>query len=84
MDAWSVGVAIAMLVGCRASSPFDATPELTRGEIFDAGEAAVLRSIREAQGGLGGWLQALDADGGGLLFRHGWLVKLLIGLLAVT
>lgn len=58
-------------------SPFAASPAWTRAEFSD--EAATSRTISETLALLGPWLQQLDADGGGFLFRHGWLVKILLG-----
>jgi len=82
MDAWSVGVLLSMIIGGKKVSPFTATPKWSKGEF--APEAAVSRAIKEALADFSPWLQALDAESGGFLFRHGWLVKVLLGLLSLS
>lgn len=81
MDAWSVGVLIAMVVSSSGASPFAVEADWARGEF--SVEAATSRAVGDAFRDFAPWLQRLDADGGGLLFRHGWLVRLVLGLLTV-
>jgi len=67
-----------LLIFLQASvSPFDESPEWNRAEFRP--EAATSRSISETLGAMGPWLERVDSDGDGFLFRHGWMVKLLLG-----
>ena len=79
MDAWAAGVLIAMIAGSRAGSPFEAAADW--GQRLFSTQAAVKARISEREGSLGPFLLELDADGGGFLFRHGWLARVLLGLL---
>lgn len=79
MDAWAVGVLISMIVGSLNESPFASEADFLRGEFSE--EAASRRAIGERKERFGAWLLELDRGGGGFLFRHGWLVQLLIRLL---
>ena len=78
-DSWAVGVLLAMILGGWSSSPFDAEVDWGKGT-FSA-QAAVLRRQSEVQGAFGPFLYRLNQDSGGLLFRHGWLTQLLVGML---
>jgi hypothetical protein len=41
----------------------------------------VARKIKDEFGDFSGFLTQLNADGGGFLFRHGWVADCLVGLL---
>eukprot|EP00316_Scyphosphaera_apsteinii_P023273 CAMPEP_0119313220 /NCGR_PEP_ID=MMETSP1333-20130426/28304_1 /TAXON_ID=418940 /ORGANISM="Scyphosphaera apsteinii, Strain RCC1455" /LENGTH=576 /DNA_ID=CAMNT_0007318007 /DNA_START=157 /DNA_END=1887 /DNA_ORIENTATION=+ len=79
MDAWSVGVIIAMIAGGLNCSPFNNKPDWARGE-FSA-EAATRRAISDRLASFGPWLSVLNEQGGGFLFRNGWVIQLIIGFL---
>ena len=44
-------------------------------------KAAVSKKIRAEFGDFSTFLSRLNRDGGGFLFRHGWVVQVLLGLL---
>ena len=44
-------------------------------------ESAVRSKILETQQAYGDFLRELEGGGNGFLFRHGWVVRLLLGLL---
>lgn len=79
MDAWSVGVLVTMICGSANESPFDAEPTWSKRQFTkdDATRAAIDASL----GAFAGFLSRIDAGGGGFLFRHGWLVRIIIGML---
>jgi len=81
MDAWAVGVLVVMIVSGARESPFDAEPNWTRG-IFDD-RAAVGDKTRSVFADFATFLRDLDATSNGCLTRHGWLVKLVLGLLTL-
>lgn len=79
IDAWAVGVLIAMIAGSMNSSPFFAIPNWKKGLFSE--EGATYERIKTVQSELGSFLTQIDADSSGYLFRHGWVIKLIIGLL---
>ena len=81
IDSWSVGVLIAMIAGGENASPFAASADWTAGLLTP--EAATRSKIQSVQRELSDFLTELDANSGGFIFRHGWLVRLLLGLLQV-
>lgn len=78
-DAWSVGVLITMICGGYTDSPFDSQPEL-RSLTFSA-QSAVAKRVRSNFADFSDFMSVLNSDGGGFLFRHGWLVEIIVGLL---
>ena len=79
-DSWTAGVLLAMICGGYTKSPFFAKPKLND---FFSPQAAVLRAIGAEFGNMSDLLSRLNRDGGGFLFRHGWVVELLVGLLKI-
>jgi hypothetical protein len=70
-----------MICGCLPDSPFASAAEWTRFEFSD--KKAVARAVAARLDGSGadGLLAALGGSGGGFVFRHGWAIELLLGLL---
>ena len=81
IDSWSVGVLVAMIAGGLTTSPFQA--EVDVGRLLLTPEAATRSKIVEIQKDLGDFLMDLDTGSCGFLFRHGWAIRLLLGLLQV-
>ncbi|KAL1500486.1 hypothetical protein AB1Y20_013143 [Prymnesium parvum] len=79
MDAWSVGVLLMMIAASRRTSVFQAVMDWRRGDLTP--EAALRRSIVERRMQLDELLLETDAAADGFLFRHGWLIRILLGLL---
>jgi len=79
LDSWAVGVLIAMIAGSMSTSPYEAQPNWTR--VLLTPEMATKAKIAEIQNAFGDFLLAVDSGSGGFLFRHGWVVRLLLGLL---
>merc|ERR1711871_163581 len=78
-DAWSVGTVLAMLIGGDNNSPFDAEVNLLQGTFST--QAAVGKQIKKKFEDASDFLTTLNAKSGGFLFRNGWLVEILLGLL---
>jgi len=78
-DSWTAGVLLTMICGGYTTSPFAAEPRLN--DFTFSPQAAVLRTIRAKFGDMSDLLSRLNRDGGGFLFRHGWVVELVVGLL---
>lgn len=81
LDSWAVGVLIAMIAGGMNKSPFCAEVDWSAG-LFTP-EAATRAAIFNTQRTLADFLLEVDGGAGGFLFRNGWVVRLLIGLLQV-
>jgi hypothetical protein len=81
-DAWSVGLLVTMIAGDLNSSPVEAAADWRKGLFSE--EAATRARILHIQGNLGGFLTDLDEGSGGFLFRHGWVVRIVIGLLEIN
>lgn len=79
LDAWAVGVLLAMIAGSMGSSPYEAEADWSRGLLST--EKATRAKIEEVRADMGGFLVSIDCASDGFLFRHGWVVKLLLGLL---
>eukprot|EP00629_Pelagomonadales_sp_RCC1024_P002944 CAMPEP_0119271118 /NCGR_PEP_ID=MMETSP1329-20130426/7838_1 /TAXON_ID=114041 /ORGANISM="Genus nov. species nov., Strain RCC1024" /LENGTH=498 /DNA_ID=CAMNT_0007271159 /DNA_START=87 /DNA_END=1580 /DNA_ORIENTATION=+ len=79
MDAWSVGVCVAMLLAREGASPFRAGADWRAGLFSD--RDAVRAQIEDVFADFSGFLRRTNARSKGLLFRHGWLVEVLLGLL---
>ena len=60
-------------------SPFFNEPKLN--DFTFSPQAAVLKTIRAEFGDMSDLLSRLNRDGDGFLFRHGWVVELVVGLL---
>ena len=80
LDSWAVGVLLTMLCGALGASPFQREADWTKGELTV--QQATRNQIMAVQQDYGGFLLRLDASSGGFVFRHGWIVRLLLGLLA--
>jgi len=78
-DAWSVGVLLTMLIGGDNVSPFDASVDISK--LTFSQQAAVGKRIKKTFEDGSEFLTELNARSGGFLFRHGWLVELVLGLL---
>lgn len=78
-DSWAVGVLLAMLAGSMNQSPFQADEDWSKG-IFTP-EQGVRKKLLDAENRMGKWLMQVNEGSSGFLFRHGWVVELLIGLL---
>lgn len=78
-DAWSVGAVMTMLIGGDNVSPFEAEANLFDGTFST--QAAVGKQIKKTFEDASGFLTALNTKSGGFLFRNGWLVEILLGLL---
>ena len=79
IDAWAVGVLVAIIAGSLDACPFEAEADWGKG-VFSQ-EAATRATIEQTQRELGPFLMELDRCSGGFLFRNGWVIKLLLGLL---
>lgn len=79
MDAWSVGVCCAMLLRRERASPFAAAANWRAGLFSD--RDAVRARVDDVFTDFSSFLTETNARSGGLLFRHGWLVEVLVGLL---
>lgn len=85
-DAWGVGTLLAMVCGGGASASEHAgeSPFAAEADAFDltfSTQAAVSKRIKARLGDFGALLSELNEGGNGFLFRHGWVVQLLVGLL---
>ena len=76
-----MGVLIACIAGQMNTSPFEAGPANWARLEFNE-DAATSNRIRDASSTFGQWLDGVARSGDGLIYRHGWLVQILIGLLA--
>lgn len=81
MDAWSVGVLVWMLVARATASPFEAAADWKLGLWTD--RDAVRTKYEDIFRDFSAFLIDTNAAGRGVLFRHGWLVQVLLGLLRV-
>ena len=79
MDAWSVGVCCAMLLRRERASPFAAAANWRAGLFSD--RDAVRARVDDVFADFSSFLTETNARSDGLLFRHGWLVEVLVGLL---
>lgn len=79
IDSWAVGVLILMITGALNDSPYIA--EVNWGAGLLTPEAATRSKIGNIQRDLGDFLLEIDGRSEGFLFRHGWVVRLLLGLL---
>jgi len=80
LDSWSVGVLIVMLVTGLSSSPFEAKADWKKGVLSDT--RAVLDQIDKMVADFQYFLLQSEEASCGMLFRHGWLVKIITGLLS--
>jgi len=79
MDAWSVGVLVAMIVTRDPQSPFEAEADWRRGVL--SSRQAVSERTKTAFSDFAFWLSDADAKSQNLLFDRGWIARLLLGLL---
>ena len=79
IDSWSVGVLITMIAGGSNESPFRADVDWKAGLLTP--EAATRARIVQMRRAYGEFITELDAGAGGFLFRHGWVLRLILGLL---
>jgi len=79
-DAWSVGVALTMICGGTNKPPFAAEADIK--DLTFSAQAAVAKKIERTFQAFSPFLADLNQQGGGFLFRHGWVVELVVGLLA--
>lgn len=79
MDAWSVGVLVCMIISGSRISPFEASPDWTKGILDD--RAAVGDKTRKIFSDFASFLRDLDDKANGCLTRHGWLLRVILGLL---
>ena len=81
MDAWSVGVLVVMLATHRNRSPFAAEPDWRYG-IFDERAAVAKKTTELIRENLASFLRHdLNTASNGLIFRQGFLVHIILGLL---
>jgi len=78
-DSWSLGVLASMVCGGYTWSPFAAEADLA--DLTFSTQAAVALKIKRELGDFSGFLTKLNRDGDGFLFRYGWVVEMLVGLL---
>lgn len=83
-DAWSTAVIITMICGGYNDSPFNAEVEQQSAWNpfgFNSGQVAVGKKVRGTFEDYSSFLTKLNEDSDGFLFRHGWVVELVIGML---
>jgi serine/threonine protein kinase len=80
-DSWAVGILLMMMTGGMSTSPFEANPDWTKGIL--SVEKATRARIDERLGDMGTLLIDLNRNSSGFLFRHGWMIKIILELLRI-
>ena len=78
MDAWSTGVLVCMVLCRTDASPFSAEADWRLG-LFSDRDAVAARTA-DVFSDFSSFLLDVDAKSRGLLFRHGWLVEVLLSV----
>ena len=79
LDSWAVGVLVTIICGSLDASPFVSEADWTKGALTV--EQATRRKIDDVEGDYASFLMELDSRSSGFLFRHGWVIRLILGLL---